>query len=141
MNDEPYRPSFTNVEDENHVMRATGASPAKGIDPGQVAAWRPSRSGPGGSLLPALDGKIAEQIASAELKLGRGKTLSPREARILAYQGALRLLSSRRPAAVAAGAQLLAKLDQERTKEKEERRQRREERKRRRAALGFRLPR
>lgn len=134
MNDEPYRPCFNNEEDETQVMHATGASRSgSGIDPARIARWNSSRTGQGGSLLAPLDGNLAELVASAELKLARGKTLSPREARILAYQGAIRLLRSRRPAAVAAGAQILTRLDQQRTEEGEDRRRRREERKRKRA--------
>lgn len=139
--DDPYRPSLGNEEDERLVMKATGALSTNGIDTGEVAPSRPASSGQGRSLLPPLDEDLGRLVLLAERKLASGRTPSLREGRVLAYRGALRLLGSRRPAAVAEGTRILAKLDQQRTKEKEERRQRREERKRiKREIAGMRLP-
>lgn len=142
MNDEPYRPSFTDEEDSQEVMRTTGARPHHRRDSGRVPDWHPPQGREGRSLLSPAGEDLAGLVSSAERKLESGRSLSVREGRVLAYRAALRLLGSRRPAAVAAGAQILAKLDQQRAREREERRTKSEKKRQRKQWLhGLALPR
>lgn len=131
--DEPYQPSLGSAVDNEEISRMTGQSGSAGKERQERASgWQPPQGREGRSLLPPLDEDLDRLLERAEKKLESGSVLSLRETRILACRAAIRLLGSRRPAAVAAGVQALTRMDFERSREKELRRKRTEERKKRR---------